>query len=66
MKDMGTSTWSHDLIEIYSSKGPTALDHVVKPDILAPGNRVTSTIDYTASALAQARESSKSTLTDMS
>ena len=22
----------------YSAKGPTAVDHIVKPDIVAPGN----------------------------
>jgi serine protease AprX len=42
MKDMGTSDRSDDLIASYSSKGPTAVDHVVKPDILAPGNQVVS------------------------
>lgn len=26
----------------YSSKGPTAIDHIVKPDLVAPGNRVVS------------------------
>ena len=26
----------------YSSKGPTLIDHIVKPDIVAPGNRVVS------------------------
>ena len=26
----------------YSSKGPTLLDHVVKPDLVAPGNNVVS------------------------
>src|SRR6266700_7558759 len=49
MKDMGTATRSDDLIASYSSKGPTAFDHYVKPDILAPGNRIVSTIDYTSS-----------------
>jgi len=28
----------------YSSKGPTAYDYVVKPDIVAPGNQVVSTL----------------------
>jgi serine protease AprX len=26
----------------YSSKGPTAIDHIVKPDLVAPGNKVIS------------------------
>jgi len=32
-----------DLIASYSSKGPTLIDHVVKPDIVAPGNLLIST-----------------------
>ena len=31
-----------DNIASYSSKGPSLLDHIVKPDIVAPGNGVTS------------------------
>jgi serine protease AprX len=31
-----------DFIASYSSKGPTVLDHVVKPDLVAPGNRIAS------------------------
>src|SRR5208282_1418967 len=38
MKSMGTPTRADDLIATYSSKGPTAIDHIVKPDIVAPGN----------------------------
>lgn len=51
MKDMGTSNRSDDLIASYSSKGPTLFDHVVKPDILAPGNRIVSTMPSTATML---------------
>ncbi len=32
-------------ITSYSSKGPTLLDHFVKPDLAAPGNQVVSLID---------------------
>ena len=42
MRDMGTPSRSDDFIASYSSKGPTAVDHVVKPDIVAPGNRIIS------------------------
>lgn len=42
MKTMGTVTRTDDLIASYSSKGPTLIDHVVKPDIMAPGNRIIS------------------------
>ncbi|MBL8296262.1 MAG: S8 family peptidase [Bryobacterales bacterium] len=40
MKDNGTANRGDDTIATYSSKGPTAIDHIVKPDIVAPGNRV--------------------------
>ncbi len=42
MKAMGTYTRTDDLIASYSSKGPSAIDFVVKPDIVAPGNHVVS------------------------
>ncbi len=42
MKTEGSRVRSNSLIASYSSKGPTMLDHVVKPDIVAPGNRVVS------------------------
>ena len=42
MKTMGTPQRSDDLIASYSSKGPTLYDHVVKPDLVAPGNQVVS------------------------
>jgi serine protease AprX len=31
-----------DTVASYSSKGPSAIDHVVKPDLIAPGNSVIS------------------------
>lgn len=43
MKTMGTPERSDDLIASYSSKGPTLIDHIVKPDIVAPGNLLIST-----------------------
>jgi serine protease AprX len=42
MKTMGTLTRLDDLVASYSSKGPTLIDHVAKPDIVAPGNRIIS------------------------
>ncbi len=42
MRDLGTPDRSDDLIASYSSKGPTMIDHVVKPDLVAPGNQVIS------------------------
>ena len=37
-----TNTRVDDQIASYSSKGPTAIDHIVKPDLVAPGNRMVS------------------------
>jgi len=37
-----TADISDDTITTYSSRGPTALDLVAKPDLVAPGNRVIS------------------------
>jgi serine protease AprX len=44
MKTANTPTRTDDTIASYSSKGPTAYDYVVKPDIVAPGNQVVSTL----------------------
>ena len=46
MNTAGTSSRSDDQIASYSSKGPTLFDHIVKPDLVAPGNRIISL--YTA------------------
>ncbi len=42
MKTEETYTRTDDLIASYSSKGPTQVDHIVKPDVVAPGNQVVS------------------------
>src|SRR5216684_3328741 len=44
MKTMGTPTRADDLIASYSSKGPTLIDHIIKPDLVAPGNMVASVL----------------------
>ncbi len=41
-RTMGTDTRVDDAIASYSSKGPTLIDHLVKPDLVAPGNRMVS------------------------
>ena len=41
-KDQNTSTRLDDTVASFSSKGPTLLDHIAKPDIVAPGNRIVS------------------------
>ncbi len=42
---MNTATRVDDVIASYSSKGPTAIDHIVKPDLVAPGNHLVSIRD---------------------
>lgn len=42
MNTMSTASKNDDVIASYSSKGPSAIDHVIKPDLVAPGNRVAS------------------------
>ena len=44
MNTENTSTTSDDVIASYSSKGPTLLDHIVKPDLVAPGNLIVSVL----------------------
>ncbi|MGZ7052744.1 MAG: S8 family peptidase, partial [Candidatus Angelobacter sp.] len=41
-KTNGTPGRLDDTVASYSSKGPTLLDHVMKPDLVAPGNRIVS------------------------
>ena len=45
MNQMGTATREDDVMTSYSSKGPTAVDAIVKPDLVAPGNLVVSLND---------------------
>ena len=42
MNTNGTASTSDDTIASFSSKGPTLADHIVKPDLVAPGNNVIS------------------------
>jgi serine protease AprX len=42
MKSNGSTSPSAETKASYSSKGPTTYDHVVKPDIMAPGNDIVS------------------------
>jgi serine protease AprX len=54
MKPMDTATRADDLIASYSSKGPTLYDHIVKPDIVAPGNLMISVLASPSAALEKA------------
>jgi serine protease AprX len=40
---LGTVQRSDDVMATYSSRGPTAVDGLLKPDLAAPGNRLVST-----------------------
>jgi serine protease AprX len=42
MSPQGTWTRTDDIVSSFSSKGPTLLDHILKPDLMAPGNKITS------------------------
>jgi serine protease AprX len=42
LNDRHTLDLTDDTVATYSSRGPTRLDRVAKPDLLAPGNRVVS------------------------
>ena len=39
-----SSSQSNEIMTSYTSKGPTTYDHVVKPDIMAPGNDIVSLV----------------------
>ena len=51
MNTRGTSAPSDDVIASYSSKGPSLIDYVIKPDLVAPGNRIGATGRQKRSAL---------------
>jgi serine protease AprX len=38
----GTVSRSDDVMATYSSRGPTKFEHAVKPDVVAPGNKIVS------------------------
>ena len=42
LTDWGTGNPNDDIVSTYSSRGPTLGEHLVKPDLLAPGNKVAS------------------------
>ena len=45
MNTLSTPGPFDDKVTSYSSKGPTAVDHYAKPDLVAPGNRILSLRD---------------------
>jgi serine protease AprX len=42
LNSTGSTSQSAEIMTSYTSKGPTTYDHVVKPDIMAPGNGIVS------------------------
>ncbi len=42
MNTQATTVRGDDIMASYSSKGPTVVDHFVKPDLVAPGNQIVS------------------------
>jgi serine protease AprX len=48
-----TARRSDDELTTYSSKGPTAVDHLLKPDLAAPGNRIVSAEAQGSSLMAE-------------
>ena len=42
MNTKGTVTRTDDVMTTYSSRGPTKFEHAVKPDVVAPGNKIVS------------------------
>ena len=48
----GTARRSDDELTTYSSKGPTAVDGLIKPDLVAPGNKIVSAEALGASLIA--------------
>jgi serine protease AprX len=60
MKTAGTADRADDQIASYSSKGPTSIDHVVKPDLVAPGNKIISTLS--PNSILQLQDSSSDVL----
>ena len=43
IRTQGTIDRSDDEVAPWSSKGPTLVDHIVKPDLVAPGSKIVST-----------------------
>jgi serine protease AprX len=52
-KTNGTPSRLDDSVASYSSKGPTLIDHIVKPDLVAPGNNVVSLLSSPTCTLIQ-------------
>jgi len=52
MNDKQTAGRGDDIMTSYSSKGPSEYDFIAKPDLVAPGNAIVSTLASTSATLA--------------
>ena len=55
LRTQGTADPSDDEVAPWSSKGPTMVDHIVKPDLVAPGSKIVSTAAEGATLVTQFR-----------
>jgi serine protease AprX len=53
LRTQGTVDPSDDEVAPWSSKGPTLVDHLIKPDLVAPGSRIVSTAAAGSALVAQ-------------
>jgi serine protease AprX len=53
LRTQGTADPSDDVVAPWSSRGPTMVDHIVKPDLVAPGSAIVSTAAAGAALMAQ-------------
>ena len=52
LTDKGTGAdYNDDYVSSFSSRGPTVADHVLKPDLIAPGNRLVAAIPANSNML---------------
>ena len=57
LTDNGTGTdYSDDYVSSFSSTGPTIGDYVLKPDLVAPGNRIVATISKSSKLAVNLKE----------
>ena len=53
IRTQGTLDRADDEVAPWSSKGPTMVDHIVKPDLVAPGSKIVSTAAAGATLMTQ-------------
>ena len=53
IRTQGTLDPADDVVAPWSSKGPTLVDHIVKPDLVAPGSKIVSTVSANSTLMKQ-------------